>query len=209
MGVVDSRDEFERGDTVPPFEFIPPVSNAPLDVPDSRLIILIGLPGSGKSTLARQWVLDLPGRSLISTDAIRAHLFGDETIQGPWPKIWREIERQFQQVVEQIAMGSVQSAIYDATNAVRRHRREIMSLAKAKGFNHLTGVWLDVPLEECLKRNRKRDRQVPEEAIHRMHRCLMGAPPNIQEGFDCLIHYNRFQCVDGWVGGATHTLLNP
>jgi predicted kinase len=172
---------------------MPLSNNIPFDESASRLIILIGLPGSGKSTLARQWVLNQPGRSLISTDAIRAHLFGDAAIQGPWLRIWQEIERQLQQAVTQIAVGAVCSAIYDATNAVRRHRRDIITLAKAKGFNHLTGVWLDVPLEECLKRNRQRDRQVPEEAIYRMHRRLMGAPPSIQEGFDCLIHYNRFR----------------
>ena len=45
---------------------------------------LIGLPGSGKSTFARQWVEYDPNCIIISTDTIRAELFGDETIQGDW-----------------------------------------------------------------------------------------------------------------------------
>ena len=49
----------------------------------SQLILLIGLPGSGKSSLAEQLVAQSPGSAIISTDAIRAQLFGDEGIQGP------------------------------------------------------------------------------------------------------------------------------
>jgi predicted kinase len=154
-----------------------------------RLLLLIGLPGSGKSTLAQHLVNHCPTRHLISTDAIRAALFGDEAIQGTWSLIWDELGQQFQRAIVQIKHGEASEAIYDATNAVRRQRRQVMMLARACGFSELVGLWLDVPLNVCLERNQKRDRQVPEAVILRMHRCLQGAPPDLQEGFKGLHHY--------------------
>jgi predicted kinase len=156
----------------------------------SQLILLIGLPGSGKSTLA--WQLVESGYLLISTDAIRAQLFGDEAIQGSWFKVWAEVQRQFQYAIAQIAQGKARSAIFDATNAVRRNRRQVIIAARAAGFTRITGLWLDTDLETCLDRNRNRDRQVPEAVILRMHRCLIGAIPSVQEGMHDLIRYSAF-----------------
>lgn len=154
-----------------------------------RLILLIGLPGSGKSSLAQQMLAEDPLRQLISTDAIRSQLFGDEAIQGPWLLVWREVQRQFQQAVVQISRAAASVAIYDATNAQRRHRREVIALARATGFTHITGLWLDTPVWLCLARNRRRERIVPEDVIFRMHRQLRDAPPTLSEGLDRLIHY--------------------
>jgi len=155
------------------------------------LILLIGLPGSGKSTLAQQLLLEDPRRQLISTDAIRRQLFGDEATQGSWFLIWQELHRQLQQAVEQISRSSVGVAIYDATNAQRRQRREVIALVRTTGFTQITGLWLDTPVWLCLARNRKRDRQVPEEVIFRMHRQLRDTPPTLKEGLDCLIRYQH------------------
>jgi len=161
----------------------------------ARLILLIGLPGSGKSTLAQQLLAESPCQQVISTDAIRRQLFGDEAIQGPWLLVWREVQRQFQQAVVKISRTSAVEAIYDATNAQRRHRREVITLARATGFTHITGVWLDTPLWLSLARNKKRDRQVPEDVIFRMHRQLRDAPPTLEEGLDQLILYNQLGAV--------------
>ncbi len=156
--------------------------NSSLLTPHSSLLLLIGLPGSGKSTLAKQLVAECPQLQLISTDAIRGQLFGCEAIQGSWLLIWREVERQFQQA---ISTGSV--AIFDATNAQRRHRREVITLARDFGFTQITGIWVNIPVWLCLARNKKRSRQVPEEIILRMHRQLRDAPPSLEEGLDNLI----------------------
>ena len=159
----------------------------------AKLILLIGLPGSGKSTLTQQLLAQDPRRLLISTDAIRSQLFGDEAIQGSWLLIWQEVQCQFRHAVGQIVQMSAQSAIYDATNAQRRHRREVIALARNVGFTHITGLWLDTPVWLCLARNRQRDRQVPEAVIFRMHRQLRDAPPTLQEGLDCLIRHHSIE----------------
>ncbi|PSB31921.1 AAA family ATPase [Stenomitos frigidus] len=152
-----------------------------------RLILLIGLPGSGKSTFAALRLQACPQRQLISTDAIRSCLFGDEAVQENWLKVWREVGRQFQQTVQQGRMEHTSEAIYDATNAVRRDRRRAIGLARTCGFTDITGVWLNTPLDICLQRNQQRYRRVPDAVILRMHRRLMGAPPSVSDGCDRLI----------------------
>ncbi|MBE9050072.1 AAA family ATPase [Nostocales cyanobacterium LEGE 11386] len=148
----------------------------------SALFLLIGLPGSGKSTLAKQLFTECPQMQLISTDAIRGQLFGSEAIQGPWLLIWREIERQLQQ-----AIAINKTTIFDATNAQRRQRREIIALAREVGFTSITGLWVRTPVWLCLARNQQRQRQVPPDVIWRMYRQLRDAPPSLEEGIDHLI----------------------
>jgi predicted kinase len=156
-------------------------------VSGSSLILLVGLPGSGKSTWARSCLARHPEGRLISTDAIRGQLFGDESIQSSWLKIWLEVRRQFQEAVGQIALGQASFAIYDATNAVRKQRRQAIALARKTGFSQISGLWLNTPLWVCLEQNQRRDRQVPEAVILRMSRRLYGAPPSVEEGLDSLI----------------------
>jgi predicted kinase len=155
----------------------------------AKLILLIGLPGSGKSTLASQLIAAYPGSHLVSTDAIRAQLFGSEAVQGEWLQVWRQVRCEFQQAAQCSPL-----AIYDATNAIRRYRREAIALAREIGFTDLVGLWIDTPVAVCLERNQKRDRIVPEEVILRMHASLVDAPPVQAEGFDYLIRYSSTRC---------------
>lgn len=154
----------------------------------TKLILLIGLPGSGKSTLAKQLLAECPQIQVISTDAIRGQLFGSEAIQGSWLLIWREIERQFQECVI-----SGRPAIFDATNAQRRNRRDVIDLARISGFTKVIGLWVKTPVWLCLARNQKRDRQVPEEIILKMYRQLQDAPPSTEEDIDQLCLINTVQ----------------
>jgi predicted kinase len=153
------------------------------------LVLLIGLPGSGKSSLALRLQQEQPGCRVISTDQIRAELFGDESIQGNWSAIWQQIQLQFQQAVGQMRTGQTTLAIYDATNTRRRNRRQVIALARATGFTQIWAVWLHLPLEVCLSRNQQRLRQVPEPVMQRMARQLWSGPPRLREGIDRLLYY--------------------
>lgn len=155
----------------------------------TKLILLIGLPGSGKSTLARKLLVECPDSHLISTDSIRAQLFGSEEVQGSWLWVWHQVQEQMRQAV---AVSPL--AIYDATHVVRRYRQEAIALAREVGFTSLIGVWLDTPLVLCLERNQGRKRQVPEEVILQMHTSLLSAPPTQEEGFDYLMRYSSARC---------------
>ena len=149
-----------------------------------QLIILIGLPGSGKSTLARQLLEAWPAYRWVSSDRIRARLFGDEAVQGDWRLIWGEIRSQLSS-----AVLDSPGAIYDATNAKRANRKEAIALGRELGFPLISGIWVRTPLQHCLQRNQQRHRQVPEDVILTMYRQLWGAPPALSEGMDRLFFY--------------------
>jgi predicted kinase len=151
------------------------------------LMLLIGLPGSGKTAFSRSVLADYPTARAVSTDAIRAQLFGDEAVQGPWRQVWQEVDRQLQVAIALIRLGEAAFALYDATNVVRRDRRCVLACVRELGFQQITGVWLNTPLEVCLARNRARDRQVPEAVMLRMARRLEGAPPSLSEALDHLV----------------------
>ncbi|ERN42765.1 putative kinase [Rubidibacter lacunae KORDI 51-2] len=160
------------------------------------LILLIGLPGSGKSTFARAVATDFPDTQIVSTDAIRADLYGNAAIQGSWLHVWKHAEVRLCRAVESIRRGHCPGAIYDATNVVRRHRRDAIACARACGFTRITGVFLDLPLPMCLQHNDRRDRVVPTEVMLGMDRKLRAAPPSHSDGLDALLHYQRRASAD-------------
>ncbi|MGB3202900.1 MAG: AAA family ATPase [Nodosilinea sp.] len=148
------------------------------------LLMLVGIPGSGKSTWARGFVAVNPRWQIVSTDNLRAQLYGDEAVQGDWRQIWRQVIAQWQQGAAAIARGELDGVIYDATNARRRNRREAIASARQIGFTTITLGWFDLPLSVALERNRGRSRQVPIDIMATMHRQLQGAPPAVSEGVE-------------------------
>ncbi|MGB3613450.1 MAG: AAA family ATPase [Elainellaceae cyanobacterium] len=149
-----------------------------------RLVVMIGLPGSGKTTFARRLV---PEDLLISTDAIRRELFGNEAIQGPWAQIEARVVERLMQVEARSEAAPSRYAVYDATNAVHRQRCRFLRQAHGLGFTAIYGCWLDYSLDLCLGRNRSRSKPVPDAVVERMHRCLTGAPPSLNDGFEGLL----------------------
>ena len=133
-------------------------------------------------------MLSNPHYQIVSTDAIRAEIYGDEAVQGDWCQIWETVVDRWRAGVMAISQGGLEGVIYDATNTRRRHRREAIAVARQVGFTHITLVWFDLPLRVALGRNRGRSRQVPPDIIAAMHRQLQGAPPALTEGVDRVIH---------------------
>lgn len=146
---------------------------------------LVGPPGSGKSTLAQQWIVRSPEYRWISTDLIRQSLFGDARLQGNWPEVEAEVIRQVRD-----AIASHQPVIYDATNARRAWRLDLMQkLAESHGLGYTRGDvqwmawWLKTPLSVCKARNQRRDRQVDDTVIEEMYQAIKAMPPIPAEGF--------------------------
>jgi predicted kinase len=153
---------------------------------EPTLWMLIGLPGSGKSTWAQRLGRGKISFLIVSTDQIRAQLYGDEGIQGRWAEIWQQVIDQFTQGLAAIQAGTVAGILYDATNTQRRGRREVLQTARSLGYTRFLAVWIDVPMECCLQRNAQRSRQVPPGIIEGMARRLEAVPPHLDEGFDAI-----------------------
>ena len=138
---------------------------------------LIGPPSSGKSTFAHQLVQLIPTARIVSTDAIRALLFGDESIQGDWSLIEENVLSQMQ---EAFKLG--QPVIYDATNAFPEWRKSLLSRVRADNVQW-TAWHLQTPLALCKVWNKQRQRLVPETVIEEFFQALQEFPPTEKEGF--------------------------
>ncbi len=162
---------------------MPSATAAPL-----RCHLLIGPPASGKTTLARTLapLLTAPGEPpalVLSTDAIRAEVFGDAAVQGPWIDIQQRLQ---QRLIEAIAAGI--PVIIDATHARRPWRLALTQGLLLPAPVEWIGWWLYTALPTCLEWNRLRERQVPEAVVQEMAAALADPHfgPSRAEGFAAL-----------------------
>lgn len=139
--------------------------------------LLIGLPASGKSTFAKQLNQQIPNSVIVSTDTIRARLFGDEMIQ----KGWNQVENM---VIEQVrlALKYEQIVIYDATNVQLAWRNSFLD--KVSDLNsEWIAWWIKTPVNVCKNWNKFRSRRVPNQTINTYYEYLLESPPTVEEGF--------------------------
>jgi predicted kinase len=135
------------------------------------VVLSIGLPGSGKSTWFKRHNI-LP----LSSDMVRILLFDDVT------------EQRYQDLVFSTLRSMLRARLLakrpwnyvDATNLSPHERRTWVKLAHDFGYE-AHAVFFDVPPEVCIERNRRRERNVPEEVMMRMAGKLR--PPKFEEGF--------------------------
>ena len=134
-----------------------------------KLFVLCGLPGSGKSS----WAQAHPQYVTVSSDAIRAELYGHEETQGDPQEVFAEMDKRVSSLLDE-----GKDVIYDATNISAKIRKNI--IAKFPQATPIC-IFLDTPVKECIKRNLKRKRHVPEHIIMRMNKNL--EPPTAEENF--------------------------
>ena len=136
--------------------------------------LLVGIPASGKSTYA-QHLATVQGAVIVSTDAIRLKLYGNEEVQGNWS----EIERELHRLIKHYVALNV-PVIVDATHTKPEHRKPLLSLSSRIKW---ACYWLDADLNECQDRNQARARKVPRQVIKTMYNQLKLTPPTKSEGF--------------------------
>ena len=135
---------------------------------------MVGIPGSGKSTMAAKISTDLNAK-IVSSDAIRAELYGAEETQGN-PK---EVFALYYQRAESFLTQEF-DVVLDATNISKWQRQQALDLAKRMQAD-VYAIVVDPPLDECIKRNAQRSRHVPEDILKRMYSSL--EIPSKEEGY--------------------------
>ena len=162
-------------ETQPEMPSAPPPEQEAADrspqAPKGFVVLAIGLPGSGKTTWFRR-----RGVTPLSSDLLRNILFDDveeQRYQGLVFSTLRSLLRA--RLIAKMPWNYV-----DATNLSPHERRQWIKMAKSFGYE-VQAVFLDVPLEVCLDRNRQRYRSVSEDIMRKMAERLK--PPVFEEGF--------------------------
>ena len=139
--------------------------------PKGAVVLSIGLPGSGKSTWFKRHNI-LP----LSSDMVRILLFDDVTEQRYQDLVFSTLRSMLRARL----LARRPSNYLDATNLSPHERRSWIKLAHDFGYE-AQAVFFDVPPEVCMERNRRRERNVPEDVMQRMASKLR--PPKFEEGF--------------------------
>ena len=127
------------------------------------IAMLCGLPASGKSTYANELAKNM-NATVLSSDALRLEMFGDETDQDHNQQVFQELHKR---VKEHLRAGK--NVIYDSTNISSKRRRSFLEeLKKIDCFKEC--IIIATPYEQCLENNKNRERKVPEWVIERMYR---------------------------------------
>jgi len=141
----------------------------------NKIILLIGAAASGKSTAAPKIAAE-NNAVIISTDRIRAALYGAEHIQGNW----QEIEAVLYDRIKK-AIKANKNIILDSTHFKKEYRAKIIkNFSKCSEFS---AYYFNYPFSVIYKRNKERRRVVPFDVLTAMYKELKKAPPTLAEGF--------------------------
>ena len=154
-------------------------------VPQLRCHLLIGQPASGKTTLAHALAPLIKGPTgkpalVLSTDLIRAEVFGDAAVQGPWTDIQQRLHQRIQE-----AVAAAIPVIVDATHARRPWRLAITQALPLPVPVEWIGWWLYTDLSTSVEWNQTRKRPVPLPVIQELAAALADPifGPSRAEGF--------------------------
>jgi predicted kinase len=149
-----------------------------------KLIMMVGVAGSGKSTIAMRIASQMKEEvMLLSSDAIRGEIYGDENCQRDPGRVF---DIMHQRTVVALSQGI--SVIYDATNLSCKRRMNFLKSIAPIDCRKKCVVVVTTP-EDIEERMKSRDRKVPMEVVHKQL-CQFQCP-NHYEGWDSIrVEYN-------------------
>ena len=141
----------------------------------NKIIMLIGAAASGKSTAAPK-IAAKNNAVILSTDKMRAELYGAENIQGYWPDIEALLYKRIKNAIK-----ADKNIILDSTHFKKEYRAKIIkNFAK---YSEFSAYYFNYPFALIYSRNKHRARRVPFDVLAAMYEHLKNAPPLLSEGF--------------------------
>lgn len=159
-----------------------------------KFIMMCGLVASGKSTRAKEFAKEY-NATVFSSDALRKEMYNDVNDQEHNQELFTELHKRIKE-----CLRSGKSAIMDATNLSYKKRMSFLQELKNIPCEKIC-ILMATTYEECLKRNARRERKVPEYVIEKMYRQF--DPPYWYEGWDdIIVEYTsetKFRSTVDWV----------
>lgn len=142
-----------------------------------KVIILKGLPASGKSTYAKELIDKNPEKyKRINKDELRLMLDNNH-----WSKANEKFILKIRNDLICQALIDHKSVIIDDTNLHPKHEQAIRKIVDEWNKTSKDNVqveiqFFDTPIEECIKRDLKRQNSVGEDVIRRMYSHFLKKP---------------------------------
>lgn len=136
-----------------------------------KVIIMRGLPGSGKSTYAKQLLNDFPNSyKRINRDELRMMLDNGITSKGN-----EKFVKQLRDILIIKALEAGKHVIVDDTNLSETNIVRINQLVHQFNKENKDNVSVEIKemqttLDECIERDKNREKKVGEKVIRDMHR---------------------------------------
>ena len=148
----------------------------------NKIIMLIGAAASGKSTAAPKIAAEHQNAVILSTDKMRAELYGAEHIQGYWPDIEALLYKRIKNAIKQN-----KNIILDSTHYKKEYRAKIIKEFSwdilGANSSEFSAYYFNYPFSLIYSRNKHRARRVPFDVLAAMYEHLKNAPPTLAEGF--------------------------
>lgn len=141
-----------------------------------EIVYLIGIPGSGKTTFAKSLCEQDPERYIhLSSDTIRAELYGNEETQGNGELVFNILASKAANALVQSDINKDTTIIIDATNTNIRNLKKLMKSVgnylpfEMSVITKQRAIIFAVDYDLCLERNANRSRIVPEDVMERQY----------------------------------------
>ena len=131
------------------------------------IIVLSGAPGSGKSTLSKKIAEE---QSAIRLSFDEMHCLQHKELIEPTLKALQENKN--------VVLDSLFSRILQ--------RKLILEATKDISCRRIL-IYINTPLEECIRRNAQRPNPLPEFMIRDIHNSMQ--PPTLDEGWDEILYF--------------------
>jgi len=151
------------------------ITEGPHDPYTYKAIFFAGSPGAGKTYVARKLAGLFQGLKQVNMDIIFKHLMTKKNLSWKMPPEEEpEREKQRQRSKELVAKQQQSFAdsglglLIDSTGRILGTVRRIKDELEDKGYE-TTMIFVNTDLETALRRNKERERTLPDKLIHQNH----------------------------------------
>ena len=181
------------------------ITEGPYDPFRHKAIFFAGSPGSGKTYIARKLAGAFQGLKQVNMDSVFKHLMTQKKLSWKMPpKEEHEREKQRQRSKELVAKQQQTYAkgglglLIDSTGRIYGTVEKFKYELESQGYQ-TTMIFVNTDLETALRRNKQRERTLPDELIHKNYKVIEQNIGRFQRLFDDVHIINNSDTVQNEV----------